>query len=47
MRYRKAKSKPILAFPLAKIVNETIAMGLKHWSGSPKVLFLHMIDHVT
>ena len=48
MRYRKAKRKPIVAFPLpAKSFNETIAMDLKHWSDSPKIWFLHIIDHFT
>ena len=48
MRYRKAKRKPIAAIPLpAKSFNETIAMDLKHWPDSPKIWFLHIIDHFT
>ena len=43
-RYRKAKPKSMVAFPLAKSFNEIITMDLKHWSDSPEVWFLHIID---
>ena len=47
MRYRKAKPKPIVAFPFARSFNETITMALEFWPDSPKVWFLLIIDHVT
>ena len=45
-RYRKAKPIPIAAFSMAKRLNEAITVDLKHWSDSPKVWLLHIIDHV-
>ena len=37
----------MVGFPVAKCLNETIAVDLNHWSDSLKVWFLHIIDHVT
>ena len=46
-KYKKAKPRPIVSFPLAKTFNETLAMDLKEWSNSKKIWLLHIIDHAT
>ena len=46
-KYRKPKPRPVVGFPMAKHFNETVAMDLKEWSYSPKIWFLHLIDHAT
>ena len=44
-KYKKAKPRPIVGFPLSKVFNETLAIDLKEWSYSPKIWLLHIIDH--
>ena len=47
LKYKKAKPKPVVGMPMAKRFNETVALDLKEWSASPKIWFLHLIDHST
>ena len=44
LKFRKAKPKPIVAFPLSKEFNESVAMDLKFCDTKP---ILHLIDHAT
>ena len=46
-KFKKPKPKPIVGFPLAKHFNQTVALYFKEWSSSPKIWFLHLIDHFT
>ena len=46
-KFKKPKPKPIVGFPLAKHFNQTVALDFKEWSSSPKIWFLHLIDHFT
>ena len=46
-KYRRPKPRPLVGFPMAKTFNETVGMDLKEWSHSPKIWFLHLVDHAT
>ena len=46
-KYRRPKPRPVVGFPMAKTFNETVGMDLKEWSHSPKIWFLHLVDHAT
>ena len=46
-KYKKAKPKPAVSFPLATNFNETVALGMKEWKSNLKVWFLHKIDQLT
>ena len=46
-KYKKAKPRPVVGFPIAKVFNETLAMDLKEVAYSPKIWLLHVIDHAT
>ena len=47
IKYKRPKRRPVVAFPLAKIFNDTVAMDLKQYSYSPNIWILHIIDHAT
>ena len=44
LRYKKAKPKPVVGFPMAVRFNQTVAMDLKEIHGHK---ILHMIDHAS
>ena len=46
-KYRRPKPRPVVGFPMAKTFNETVDMDLKERSHSPKIWFLHLVDHAT
>ena len=47
-KYRRPKPRPVVGFPMVKTFNETVGMDLKEeWSHSPKIWFLHFVDHGT
>ena len=46
-KYKKAKSGPVVGFPMAKQFNDTVAMDLKQWSYQDGIWLLHLIDHAT
>ena len=46
-KYRRPKPQPVVGFPMAKTFIETVGMYLKEWSHSPKIWFLHLVDHAT
>ena len=46
-KYRRPKPRPVVGFPMAKTFNETVGMYLKECSHSPKIWFLHLVDHAT
>ena len=46
-KYRRPKPRPVVGFPMVKTFNETVGMDLKEWSHSPKIWFLHLVDHTT
>ena len=46
-KYRRPKPRPVVGFPMVKTFNETVGMDLKEWSHSPKIWFLHLVDHAT
>lgn len=46
-KYKRKKPTPVVALPLARRFNETVAMDLKQYSHNPNIWFLHLIDHFT
>ena len=36
-KYKKPKPRPIVGFPLSKVLNQALAVDLKEWSYSPKI----------
>ena len=44
-KYRRPNHRTVAGFPLVKAFNETVGMDLKERSYSPKVWFLHLVDH--
>ena len=46
-KYKKAKPRPIVGFPMARQFSDTVAMDLKQWSYQDGIWLPHLIDHAT
>ena len=46
-KYRRPRLRPVAGFPMVKKFNEAFGMDLKKWLLSPKLLFLHLVSHIT